>query len=547
MPRIANPVLPGFHADPSLLRVEDTYYIANSTFEWYPGVEIHQSKDLRVWESVPSPLREKRLLDMQGEYASCGIWAPCLSYSNGLFYLIYTDVKNWNRGPWKDTPNYLTTAPSIEGPWSDPVFLNASGFDPSLFHDDDGKKWLINMEWDWRGESEGTFNQFTGLLLQEYSVKEKKLTGPIRKIFPGSWIGKVEGPHVYKRNGWYYIMAAEGGTMYFHAATVARSKTLFGPYEIHPHNPLITSHGNDALYLQKAGHASMCDSPDGRTYIAFLCGRPLTGARYCPLGRETGMAEIKWLDDWPYIKPAPGGQLFVDGLVQNFPPDSFAPPGCSDGDTGVVPAVSSSFSKKYTFDCTEIPGDLKTLRIERDPAVYSLTARGGFLRLRGGESPTSCHHQTLIARRQTDFSFAAETYMEAAPRNFTEFAGLVWRYDEANQYLLVQEYDEKTDRRVLSVLTMIAGEFTRSNPLVLPETLTGVYLGLTVREKSGRFRYSLDGSRWNVIGPELSAEVLSDEYMTLGFTGAFVGLYSADLGRYEAYADFAYLSYTVLE
>jgi xylan 1,4-beta-xylosidase len=258
------------------------------------------------------------------------------------------------------------------------------------------------------------------------------------------------------------------------------------------------------------------------------------------------MAEIEWRDDWPYIKPAPGEQLFVDGLAQNFPQESFAPPGCSDEDTKAVPPVSSSFSKKYLFDGGEIPGDLKSLRVERDPAVYSLTARKGFLRLRGGESPASCHHQSLIARRQTDFSFAAETYMEAAPRNFTEFAGLVWRYDEANQYLLVQEYDEKTGGPVLTVLTMIAGEFTRSNPLVLPETRSGIYLGLTVREKAGRFRYSLDGKGWSALGPALSAEVVSDEYMTLGFTGAFVGLYSADLGRYQAYADFAYLSYTVM-
>ena len=174
MAKVYNPILPGFYADPSILAVNGEYYIANSTFEWYPGVEIHRSKDLVHWTSVPSPLSEERLLNMAGNYESCGIWAPCLSYSDGKFWLIYTNVRSWNKGPWKDTPNFLTTAENIEGPWSDPVFLNASGFDPSMFHDDDGRHWLINMEWDYRKSYKNQVNnasQFSGLLVQEYRRK----------------------------------------------------------------------------------------------------------------------------------------------------------------------------------------------------------------------------------------------------------------------------------------------------------------------------------------------------------------------------------------
>ena len=131
MTKLYNPILSGFHADPSILSVNGEFFIANSTFEWYPGVEIHRSKDLVHWTSVPSPLSEERLLNMAGNVASCGIWAPCLSYADNKFWLVYTNVRSWNKGPWKDTPNFLTTASSIEGPWSDPVFLNASGFDAS--------------------------------------------------------------------------------------------------------------------------------------------------------------------------------------------------------------------------------------------------------------------------------------------------------------------------------------------------------------------------------------------------------------------------------
>ena len=147
---ITNPILPGFHPDPSILRVGEDYYIANSTFEWFGGVEIHHSRNLADWEFVTRPLSTREYLDMKGNPASGGIWAPCLSFSDGLFWLVFTDVKSWNDGPFKDCHNYVTTASDIRGPWSAPVYLNSSGFDASLFHDDDGKKWYVNMEWDYR-------------------------------------------------------------------------------------------------------------------------------------------------------------------------------------------------------------------------------------------------------------------------------------------------------------------------------------------------------------------------------------------------------------
>src|SRR5690606_34497577 len=228
-----NPILPGFHPDPSILRVEDDYYIAVSTFEWYPGVQIYHSKDLINWRLIGQPLTRSSQLNLIGNIDSGGVWAPCLSYSDGLFYLVYTDVKT-RIGAFKDCHNYLVTSESIEGPWSEPIYLNSSGFDPSFFHDDDGRKWLVNMIWDFRKGH----NSFAGIALQEYSPEEKKLVGPIRNIFTGSELGFTEAPHLYKRNGYYYLMTAEGGTWYTHAVTVARAKSLFGPYEIDPTNPI---------------------------------------------------------------------------------------------------------------------------------------------------------------------------------------------------------------------------------------------------------------------------------------------------------------------
>jgi xylan 1,4-beta-xylosidase len=536
-----NPVLPGFHADPAILRVGDVYYIANSTFEWYPGVELHRSKDMVNWELLPSPLSETRLLDMKGNGASCGIWAPCLSYADGLFYLVFTNVRSWCDGPWKDAPNYLTTAPAIEGPWSSPIFLNASGFDASLFHDEDGRKWLVNMEWDFRQPSEPS--KFTGILLQEYSAKKKRLIGKSRRIYPGTAIQLTEGPHLYKKNGYYYLLTAEGGTQYNHAVTLARSKSITGPYETYPSNPLLTSYGSPDLYLQKAGHASICETPDGRTYMAYLCGRPLPNTQYCPLGRETAIIELEWKDGWLYTKYNEEGRKAAPEsygrTIPNYPAPSFDPPARVKGE----PAPYSK-PRVYTFDRGCIDLDFKTLRTKAEPQTYSLTARPGFLRLKGGESPVSTFNQTLLARRQMDFNFDAETYMEFESESFHEFAGLVYRYDESNQYLLTVSHDDAKGR-VLFVQSLVAGEYSRTDYTTLPPG-KGIYLGISVRGGNAAFYYSLDREHRITVRPMLDVRVLSDEFFHEGFTGAFVGMFCVDTSYYKAAADFQYFEYTPL-
>ena len=252
---VSNPILPGFHPDPSLCKVGDAWYIATSTFEWYPGVEINASTDMENWDLVARPLDRAALLDMRGNPDNCGIWAPALSHADGLFWLIYTDVKRLD-GSYKDCHNYLTTAPAIEGPWSDPVRLNSSGFDPSLFHDDDGRKWFVNMQWDYRGaEGPHPGGLFAGILLQEYDHAERRLVGPVTRIFTGSKRKLTEAPHLLKRNGWYTLITAEGGTGYEHAVTHARAKAITGPYELHPQTHVLTAAGSPEAGLQRIGHA----------------------------------------------------------------------------------------------------------------------------------------------------------------------------------------------------------------------------------------------------------------------------------------------------
>ena len=240
---------------------------------------------------------------------SGGVWAPCLSWADGRFWLVYTDVKRFD-GNFKDAHNYIVTAPAIEGPWSDPTYVNSSGFDPSLFHDDDGRKWFLNMIWNHRPDPGGGLKHpaFSGIRLQEWDAASGRLVGHPTTIFAGSPHGLVEGPHLSKRNGWYYLTTAEGGTGYEHAVTMARSRRIGGPYELHPNIHLLTSKDAPDAVLQRAGHGQIVETPDGQVYHTHLCSRPLAGRRRSPLGRETAIQKCVWGDDgWLYL--AQGGQV----------------------------------------------------------------------------------------------------------------------------------------------------------------------------------------------------------------------------------------------
>jgi len=315
MLQIKNPVLPGFNADPSIIRVDDTYYIANSTFEWFPGVRLHESKDLVHWNLLPSALSTTTLLDMKGNPSSGGIWAPDLSYADGKFWLIYTDVKV-TEGPFKDMINYLTTAEDIRGPWSDPIRVNGVGFDASLFHDDDGRKYLVQQTWDHREYH----HAFDGITVTEFDTETMKLKPETaRTIYAGTDVKLVEGPHLYKINGYYYLFAAQGGTVWTHQEVVARSKTLDAlSFETEPGDPFITNFDTPELEIQKQGHGALVETPGGEWYYASLCGRPWhhenessTDPRgWCPLGRETAIQKVYWDEEgWPRIEGGHGGRV----------------------------------------------------------------------------------------------------------------------------------------------------------------------------------------------------------------------------------------------
>ncbi|KAK4446048.1 hypothetical protein QBC34DRAFT_441232 [Podospora aff. communis PSN243] len=517
MPLVRNPILPGFNADPSILRVGADYYIATSTFEWYPGVQIHHSTDLANWTLITRPLSRAAQLDMRGDPDSCGVWAPCLTHDGNKFYLVYTDVKRKD-GSFKDTHNYIVTADSITGPWSDPIYTNSSGFDPSLFHDDDGKKYFVNMLWDHRKRP----HAFAGIACQEFDPVQGKLVGPRKNIFAGTDLALVEGPHVYKRNGWYYLLTAEGGTGYDHAVTFCRSRSIWGPYEVHPQKHILTSKDHPLAALQRAGHGDLVDTPDGRTYLVHLTGRPTTQLRRCVLGRETAIQEAYWSpsDDWLYIKNGPVPSLHVDLPAARDETPYWAP-------------------KSYTFSGPDLPIDFQWLRTPDTARIFRTDPSDGVLTLIGRESPGSWFEQALVARRQEHFSYDAETTVDFQPEDERQFAGLTAYYCRFNFFYLTVSAHSDGQRELLIQASEASWPLGGLNAQRLLEPVSlpregKVKLKVSVRGRALQFYYALEGEGgWKEVGPVLDASIVSDEcggHQAHGsFTGAFVGVACSDL------------------
>ena len=546
---VENPVIKGFNPDPSVIRVgHDDYYLATSTFQWFPGVQIFHSKDVVNWTLIAHPLDEKRLLDMKGDADGGGVWAPCLSYKDGTFYLVYSDMKTDESSAWKDCHNYVIYAHDILGPWSDPIYLNSSGFDPSIFHDDDGKTYILNVVRDHRINHHWSL----GIFMQELSLTARKLIGTPQCIYKGSILGKTEGPNLYKVGKYYYLFCAAGGTEYGHSEVVARSENLFGPYEEHPNENgiLITAFGAPSQRLQKMGHTSLIKAHNDKWYITHLTSRPFEVGKlplfdlaqngHCPLGRETALQEIYWEHDWPYV---------VGGIHGR---ESFEIEGIEAGATDTTWPVRLNFNEDiFVGDKpSKLNINLQSMRIPLDKSLISTTDRPGFLRLYGHESLASPHTVALVARRWQSLNFDAQTALEFRPHSFQQAAGLVCMYDRFNFTFIFISHDENKGRCI--------DMFCRKNknfyaPLaeVLPidDAIASVSFKVEVRGDKYQYLYSLDGDKtFTPIGPKFSSLELSDDFIqrTIGrgyFTGAFVGLACMDMQGEHLAADFAYFEY----
>ncbi len=540
---IHNPILPGFNPDPSLIRVGEDYYLATSTFEWFPGIPIYHSKDLVHWKLIDHVLKTKKQVDLSNLAPSKGVWAPCLTYCEAekRYYVLYSNVYRSNSLQF-DVDNFLVWSDSIHGPWSDPIYINSSGFDASLFHDEDGRKWVVNQERDLR---QGNQNK-RPIILQEYSPKEQKLIGkPVRLTYGATKRGFTEGPHLYKHNGYYYLMTAEGGTGYGHCVALLRAKDITGPYESCPRNPIITSCTQefamqpDTAYsmpefynpdqtLQKAGHGSLVNTQNGLWYVAHLCGRPVMPQKRCVLGRETSIQQVEWTEDG-WLRMTDKTNVAKEYVpAPNLPEHPFEqePPRCD-------------------FDDTTLSLQFCTPRNEITPDWADLSARPGYLRLRGRESLISCHEPSLIARRLTAFNATVTTKLEFAADYYQQMAGLTCYYETSNYYTIHKTYREEDDCNVVAVNGLINGNYVSANDaFAVVEKDAPVYLRAQICTDRLQFLYSTDGKTYHKLGPVLDMTNLSDEACAFGeFTGTFVGIYAQDSHTREKFADFDFFEY----
>lgn len=542
---IQNPILPGFCPDPSIIRVGEDYYIANSSFEWWPGVKIYHSKDLKHYEQLPSPLNRMSQLNMVGEGDSCGVWAPDISWDGEYFWLIYTDVKTRTGGLF-NTHNYLVKSKDIRGGWSEPVYLNSSGFDPSVFHDTDGKMYIVNM-----------INNFKGILVQEYDPVQERLVGEAKNVFPGTGRGYTEGPHIYHIGEYYYLLMAEGGTGYDHMVTMARAKSIWGPYEEDPGNPVLTSDMENPDALQRCGHADIVCTQKGEWYMVHLCGRPPKGSGQCVLGRETAIQKMVWNEEG-WLRMACGGNFGQweteepEGLVEClFPEEVGKDYGRDDFDIEILARGKSGgdFENNTSKNKSSEYLDVRYTSLRQPYDSYtSLTERPGYLRLYGQESLNSCYDVSLVARRQMERHVQVETCVEFTPTCREQMAGLAYMYDTGNFYLLIKTRDEEFGNQNLDLKRPAKLRLIKSDHFDVTDAIPEIdipedehlFLRVVTTQEGlyAKFFYSLDGKEYKEL-TELPTKILTDEQSD-GFTGAHFGMYCHDMTGLRRYADFDY-------
>ena len=542
MEMINNPILKGFNPDPVICNKDEDYYIATSTFEWFPGVRIFHSTDFQEWNLVAQPLDRVSQLDMNGIPDSGGVWAPCLTYSDGLFWLVYSNVKSVD-SPWKSGDNFLVTAKNIEGPWSEPIKLKFGGFDPSLFHDESGRKFITYRQWGPRHHS----NPHNNIIIQEYFHNEQRLSTDRKVIFGGTERKLTEAPHLYKVDDFYYLLVAEGGTLYEHAVTVLRSKSVFGPFELHPDETILTTIDSPEAPLQKAGHGSMIKTHSNEWYMVFLVGRPITDtiniennkiSGYCPLGRETAIDKIEWRNGWPYVVGGSHTKLQIEAPI-------FTQLSANKSAHKTEP-LSEVFIDN--FDKDSLNPEWQTLRVPFCSKMGALTNTKSHLRLFGQEPLISQFPQSTVGHRWKHFDFDAKTKVSFSPNNEQQNAGIACYYNTKNWVYCFVELDENLGTRCLRIIRVDRGEATYyfyEQPIKIPDSVSYISLKVSVCGSALMFEYSFDDVTWQGIEVVFDAWKLSDDYVKGKgfFTGAFVCLHCSDQSGEGVFADFHHFEY----
>lgn len=514
MSKVKNPILSGFYPDPSICRVKDTYYIVNSTFAYFPGVPIFASKDLCHFRQIGNILDRPSQLPLGNDGMSRGIFAPTIRYYDGVFYMITTNVSFGG--------NFIVTATDPAGPWSEPHYLKgAEGIDPSIFFDEDGKCYYIGT----RPNPEGVrYNGDWYIYIQELDIKNFCLVGDYKLAWKGAMRDAEwpEGPHLYKKDGWYYIMHAEGGTGPSHAVCVARSKEIFGSYVGNFDNPILTHrHLGKSYPIRYVGHADLVDTPEGDWYMVMLASRPCEG--YSGLGRETFLAKVTWENGWPVVNEGEG--RLTDILNVDLSEEDALP--------------EQDF---YTFHNRALDPHFVTVRNPK-PDMYSLERIPGKLALKtAAEVITAPTTASYLGVRQKSYNYMAETRMEFAPGVGEEAGIVILQSEMASLRFVVMEENGKILLRVVKFgespnrVDSVIAEIT------LPQAKIAITLKIMQRGQKLSFWYALQNEGFAKLPAEADARFLSTE-MAGGFVGNTIGMYASanhrDSGNYALFDYFA--------
>jgi xylan 1,4-beta-xylosidase len=481
-----NPILPGFHPDPSICRVGSDYYLVNSSFEYFPGVPIFHSRDLVNWKQIGNCLTRATQLPLKGAPSSQGIYAPTLRYHLGTFYMVTTNVSGGG--------NFYVTSTDPAGKWSEPVWLpekGASGIDPSLFFDDDGKVYFTR---EGNGERGGIFQC-------ELDLNHKKLLDVPKMIWAGTGGIWPEGPHLYKIGKTYYLMIAEGGTGYDHMETIARSSSPWGPFEACPHNPILTHKNRSGHPIQATGHADLVQAKDMSWWLVFLGIRP-QGGKFHHLGRETFLAPVTWDNDgWPVVNEK--------GIVEL----SMTAPQLQKNPWKAEPTRDDFNSIQFAL-CWNF------LR-NPDEGNWTLSDRAGWLRLKG--TLVSLNEEgspAFVGRRQEHFKCKVSALMEFNPREEGQEAGLVVRANEKFHYDLV--VSKVNGKRQILLRTCVKGEAKIKNEKELEDG--PVTLCVQAKEDQYEFLFGAQGKPLQSLGTAATKDLSTE--IAGGFTGVYFGMYA---------------------
>lgn len=534
-----NPIMPGFYPDPSICAVDGDYYLINSTFAYFPGLPIMHSRDLVHWEQIGNAMHRQEQLPLQNAGHSQGLFAPTMRYYNGTYYVICTNVSHGG--------NYIVTAKDPAGPWSNPYYLKgADGIDPSLFFDEDGTCYYIGTHPNPEGcRYDGDYF----IWIQEVDLEKMELVGEVHNVWNGAMKGVhwPEGPHLYKKGEYYYIMHAEGGTGPEHAVTVCRSKNVYGPYENHFCNPILTHrHMGQDYPIKYVGHADMIETPNGEWYMVMLAVRPLE--RFTTMGRETFLAKVIWENDWPVVNPGVG--LLTEEVEIDLPAWDPAADTRFDSSANCVPGSN----RTYDFASMKKLGD--EFLVLRNPGedLYKLDDKGLWLSFRSitlkeKDSPS------YVCIRQQHHNFRAAVSFHTG--NLTEGKRAGIALVQSNEYHLrveVSRNGEEINSRVILCQNgedRVIGQHgvapVDCNAAGLGDVVTVAIkvTGLSAAVELG-FLQSAEGKTEHVsslLCEDIDVRNLSTE-VAGGFVGCTVGMYAvADRDARSEAACFTALSY----